>query len=787
MFIKEQLGEYKDDFSEIFFENESNVSKIYKAYNKKKERSCILKIIDKNELKKGDYDFHINRLKKEEEISRLCNSENTVNIYSKFETENHIIFEFELCDYNLNQYFLEEGKLETDKDFFKIVVQDIAKALMTLQKYGIIHRDIKPSNMFLIEIDGKRVVKLGDFGCAINKKDNQSDSIGTYLYNAPEVIKNLEYDDKCDLWSLGVSLFELYFGILPYAPTANSNVMLKYIYGDKEWNFKKTKDPRNPLKKPDEVKSPSDIIPNLDVLFRRLLTIDPEKRMTYQEFFIYVFNKDFMKPGIIAINNNPEYQKIYQIIENEKTVIYNENLEPENKNDEAIEKKNVSKIIDIIDHLPDIMTFANGSITGEQKYNNIIYYDENIDQFKSNVYKDSDIFENNTLGAFILCVSLDSLSLIRNEILKQIERDQTTSFNLITTGSTCHKVMKFIQEKEKFYNCIKHICVYCKNLKKWEDLKNIYNKIYGVFNKRKDVLHFINIFSSEEIKPFYITKLITLEYYLRKYNERHFKISQFYGNLNIDDYKKYIKEIEEIIKKEGNENKLFNKKQDFLLEGFCTFDLTKDLETLDNLIVKEYTKNTFYGDLNKWLMNSKFKFYEPVAYFTARLMYHLNSFALKKEFFFNQNEQELHRGIKLSFSSLLPYERAEGKIILLSAFTSTSEDKQVAERWAGRRNPLSLYKTNTKFSVVFRIKNKFENNWVSNGVNVQSLSKYKEKEILYQPFSFYKVLRVDIKYQKFIADIYLETIGKMEILEEKIKLNKRICYNKSKNIMEIIS
>jgi len=122
----------------------------------------------------------------------------------------HIIFEFELCDYNLNQYFLEEGKLETDKDFFKIVVQDIAKALMTLQKYGIIHRDIKPSSMFLIEIDGKRVVKLGDFGCAINKKDNQSDSIGTYLYNAPEVIKNLEYDDKCDLWSLGVSLFELY-------------------------------------------------------------------------------------------------------------------------------------------------------------------------------------------------------------------------------------------------------------------------------------------------------------------------------------------------------------------------------------------------------------------------------------------------------------------------------------------------------------------------------------------------------------------------------------------------
>ena len=61
--------------------------------------------------------------------------------------------------------------------------------------------------------------------------------------------------------------------------------------------------------------------------------------------------------------------------------------------------------------------------------------------------------------------------------------------------------------------------------------------------------------------------------------------------------------------------------------------LNKDIEELDKLLIKEYTKNTFYGDLNKWLMNSKINSYESIAYFTARLMYSLNSYAKKNKMF----------------------------------------------------------------------------------------------------------------------------------------------------------
>ena len=241
-----------------------------------------------------------------------------------------------------------------------------------------------------------------------------------------------------------------------------------------------------------------------------------------------------------------------------------------------------------------------------------------------------------------------------------------------------------------------------------------------------------------------------------------------------------------IVKEEGAANELKQKNQNQLLEGFYTFDIKKDLEKLDQLIIKEYTKNTFYGDLNKWLMNSKMNLYEPVAYFTARLMYSLNKYANKKNLYCTENKKELHRGAKLPYICLLPYERAKGKIILLSAFTSSSESDALARKWAGRDDTKTLYKTNLRFSVVFIITNFCKSNWISNGINVQKLSAYKnEKEILYQPFSFYYVRDVHIDIKNYTADIYLETIGKEEILEEKIKIGKNIQYNENKKIMEI--
>ena len=100
------------------------------------------------------------------------------------------------------------------------------------------------------------------------------------------------------------------------------------------------------------------------------------------------------------------------------------------------------------------MNFPNGSAGGELKFNNVIYYDENIN-YKKNIYNDIDIFERNTPGAFILCTDENSFNMVKEEILKKIKKDSRITFNLITTGKAFEKIMELISKNKDFENCIK--------------------------------------------------------------------------------------------------------------------------------------------------------------------------------------------------------------------------------------------------------------------------------------------------------------------------------------------
>ena len=766
--ITQILKQYKEEYQEIIFQKESNNGKIFSAYNAINQRNCILKVISKEKLKLGDYTFLINQIKREEELTAICNSEYTVNLFKKLDTTEYIIFELEYFEDSIYDYFLENGPLKRDLNFYKYIIHQLANALRILHQKGIMHRDIKPQNIFFKTENGEKIIKLGDFSCSILIKDNTSDPIGTFLYSSPEIISEIEYNEKTDLWSLGITLFEIFFGYPPYGPNPPTNEIKNIVLDDKN-NFiiKKTN------------------IPTLDILFKRLLVINPDYRMTYDEFFNYVFSKDFMSENAIYVNNNQMYKKLYDEILKEPPVEFNLE-EPEGLNKEIIKEKCVNKILSFAqgENLPDIMNFPNGKIEGEEIYNNIIYYDENIN-FSKSINKDSDYFERHTPGAFILCTDLESLRLIRTEILKEIQKDERINFNLITTGSSCIKIMEFLKEDKKFENCINNVCIYCYNLEKYIPLKYKYNQIHDdIYNQREQVLNFIRIFSAKEIKPFPLTKLISYNDYIKKYKNRHFKISTFYGDLTLESYHKYIEEMHSLIEKKS-ESKELVKNQNIVLEGFLSFDIEKDVKALDILIIKEYTKNSFYGDLNKLLLN-KMEFYETVAYFTARLMYSLNKYG--KDFdMYSKEIRQFYRGAKMPYSSILPYIRAKGKIIILSSFISTSEDIDRAKIFAGREKSNKLYQNKLKFSVLFYIKNNYNINWVSSGVNIQDISAAKkEKEHLFLPFSFYYLRDVIINTKNYTADIYLETIGKKEILEEEIKNGKEVEYNQNENIIQIV-
>lgn len=101
---------------------------------------------------------------------------------------------------------------------------DICSALELCRRNNIIHRDIKPQNIFVSKYGG---FKLGDFGVAkVSKINDRADMVGTYSYMAPEVYKGNAYDDRVDIYSLGMVLYWLLNGrkgpFLPHDGTPTS-------------------------------------------------------------------------------------------------------------------------------------------------------------------------------------------------------------------------------------------------------------------------------------------------------------------------------------------------------------------------------------------------------------------------------------------------------------------------------------------------------------------------------------------------------------------------------------
>ncbi|KAL2922650.1 Serine/threonine-protein kinase STY13 [Bienertia sinuspersici] len=100
----------------------------------------------------------------------------------------------------------------------------LARGLSYLHSRKIVHRDVKTENMLL---DFERTVKIADFGVARVEAQNPRDmtgATGTYGYMAPEVLDGQPYDHKCDVYSYGICLWEIYCCAMPYADLSFSEV-----------------------------------------------------------------------------------------------------------------------------------------------------------------------------------------------------------------------------------------------------------------------------------------------------------------------------------------------------------------------------------------------------------------------------------------------------------------------------------------------------------------------------------------------------------------------------------
>ena len=114
------LGQYRNNYKKIFPEETYYFYKKFSTVNKKTNKSVMLKIIERKQLKLGEYNYLLRQITNEEIITRLCDSEYIVKLYQKLETNDSIIFEYENFGENLHMFLKKNCGYKMIKIFSKI-------------------------------------------------------------------------------------------------------------------------------------------------------------------------------------------------------------------------------------------------------------------------------------------------------------------------------------------------------------------------------------------------------------------------------------------------------------------------------------------------------------------------------------------------------------------------------------------------------------------------------------------------------------------------------------------
>ena len=110
--------------------------------------------------------------------------------------------------------------------------------MKSLHQYGIVHRDLKPDNIMITQQNEYGVIKIMDFGLSkiVSPNERMVDGYGTLSYVAPEVLLRTPYNKEVDIWSMGVILFYMLSGKLPFRGHREQEVAEKIVYDELEFD-----------------------------------------------------------------------------------------------------------------------------------------------------------------------------------------------------------------------------------------------------------------------------------------------------------------------------------------------------------------------------------------------------------------------------------------------------------------------------------------------------------------------------------------------------------------------
>jgi serine/threonine protein kinase len=254
------VGENLDQYKLIEVIARSGMASIFKAIDQVDAATVAIKVPYMQF--ESDVVFY-GRFQREEEVGRRLNHPNIIKVLTpRRKSRMYIAMEY-VEGLSLRAMMREPGGMPTEKALN--IARQICEAMVYMHSQGVVHRDLKPENI-LVTHEGQ--IKIMDFGIALDESARRltwsglSSTIGTPDYMAPEQVSGRRGDVRTDIYSLGVILFEMLTGNLPYSGPNVYTVM----------RSKTTEDPQPPSAfKPD-------IDPHLEEIILHAIERSPRDR-----------------------------------------------------------------------------------------------------------------------------------------------------------------------------------------------------------------------------------------------------------------------------------------------------------------------------------------------------------------------------------------------------------------------------------------------------------------------------------------------------------------------------
>jgi serine/threonine-protein kinase len=261
----------------------SGMASIYRAIDTRDNRVVALKI-PHPDLEADPILF--DRFKRESGIGEKLDHPKVMRVFAD-EKRSRIYMVMEWCEGRLLRNILDEGRIPQDRAI-RIAI-GVLEALEYIHANGVVHRDLKPEN---IMVDANDNLKLIDFGIASDSAArrltyaNFTATLGTPNYISPEQVKGKRGDGRSDIFSVGVILYEMLTGKLPFSGPSPMAAM-----NDRLLNYPT----------PPSVADPS-ISPRLQEVLYRALERDPIKRYARAQNFLW----DLQHPDQVGVEDRPE-------------------------------------------------------------------------------------------------------------------------------------------------------------------------------------------------------------------------------------------------------------------------------------------------------------------------------------------------------------------------------------------------------------------------------------------------------------------------------------------------